>query len=474
MLPATGLGQDQAEFESVRVLVRRLIAERNIPSVAIAAARDGRIVWEEGFGWADQERRVRADPTTMYSLASISKPITGTGLMVLVERGRVDLDRPVGDYLGAGTITAYEGDAAGATVRRIANHTAGLPLHYPFFYDGDAYRRPSLEQAISRYGILVTPPGLAFTYSNLGFGILERVIERVSGLPYDEYMRREVFAPLGLTRMAVFTRAPSGDSVAVRYAAAGRRLPWYDFDHRGASAVYSSARDLARFGMFHLVRTGQDRNRLLTDASLDELHRPTARRFPTVRYGVGWASYEEDDGVRSLGHGGGMPGVATSLRIYPEANAVVVVLLIAAGNAAASDIADAVARRLIPGLPERPRTAPEPPAPGFQPPFDLLGTWTGTLRTWQGELPLRVAVEPGAMRIGLDRAPVAVVAGPRWEDDRLTGRFAGTIPTPDASRTPGEIRFELRLIEGHLSGAMSVLAPDAYALSSYARLERAP
>jgi len=471
-LPGAAAAQDTGDFASVRALVRRLIVERNIPSVAIAAGRDGRIVWEEGFGWADRERRVRADPTTMYSLASISKPITGTGLMVLVQRGRVELDRPVNDYLGVGKITACEGAAAGATVRRVANHTAGLPLHYQFFYEGDAYGRPSMDEAISRYGTLVTPPGVAFTYSNLGYGILERVIERVSGMSYDDYMRRNVFVPLGLGRMAVFTDAPSGDSVAVRYDGRGQPIPWYDFDHRGASAVYASARDLAQFGMFHLARSSGDRSRILSDAALDELHRPTARRFPTVQYGIGWATYDDDDGLRSLGHGGAMPGVATSLRIYPEADAVVVVLANSGGNAVVSEIARAVARALIPSRRDRPRSAPEAPATGFHPPPALLGTWAGALRTWQGTVPLQLVVDRDAVRIQLDRAPEAAVARPRWESDRLTGSIPGTVPTPDASRRPGEIRFELRLIEGHLSGAMSVLAPDAYALSSCARLER--
>ncbi|MBI1791952.1 MAG: beta-lactamase family protein, partial [Acidobacteria bacterium] len=80
-------------FDPIRVSIRKQLVETQVPSLALAVARDGRIVWEEGFGWADREKRVAATEHTLYSLASISKPITATGLMVLVEAGKIDLDK---------------------------------------------------------------------------------------------------------------------------------------------------------------------------------------------------------------------------------------------------------------------------------------------------------------------------------------------------------------------------------------------
>ena len=116
-------------FDSVREFIMQQLTERNIPSIAVAVARDRQIIWEEAFGWADRENRVPATPHTMYSLASISKTITATGLMILKERGRVDLDRPINEYLGEAKIAVRVGAPAEATVRRVANHTAGLPLY---------------------------------------------------------------------------------------------------------------------------------------------------------------------------------------------------------------------------------------------------------------------------------------------------------------------------------------------------------
>jgi CubicO group peptidase (beta-lactamase class C family) len=204
----------------------------------------------------------------MYSLASISKPITATGLMLLVERGKVQLDRPANDYLGRGRITGLAGDAAWATFRRIANHTSGLPLHYMFYYDGAPDLVPSMDEAISRYAITVSPPGSTYEYSNLGFGVLDHIIERMSGMTYADFMRSEVFLPLGMTRSSIHIGAGLEPFAAVRYDAQGRRVPRYDFDHRGASAVYTSAHDLLRFGMFHLKDRMPGMKRILADSTV--------------------------------------------------------------------------------------------------------------------------------------------------------------------------------------------------------------
>ncbi|MEO8451153.1 MAG: serine hydrolase domain-containing protein [Gemmatimonadota bacterium] len=468
----------QDPFDSVRAYVRRMMEERAIPSVAIAAAKGGRILWEEGFGWANKARQIKATAATMYSLASISKPITATGLMVLVERGKIGLDRPAEQYLKGARLTAREGRSADATVRLVANHTAGLPLHYQFFYSGALPARPSMNETIRRYGILVAPPGAQFTYSNLGFGIIDQIVERTSGLPFETFMRREVFQPLGLPRTAIVTAPIAGDTVAERYDGSGAPITWYDFDHRGASAVYSSAHDLARFGMFHLGDR-LDGRAVLSPASLAEMHRPTVHRSETVGYGVGWQTFEDDNGAVSLGHSGGMPGVATILRIYPEADAVVVVLLNAGANDVAGRIAARVAAAMLPPqfgetLRQREGRGPDPAPDSFRPNGELVGEWNGTVRTWNGTVPLKLIIDAeGAARATLGDRPSAPVGGLRWQGGRLTGNLTGRLSTPDASRDTTAV-FDVRLHESRLSGSVSSTLPNAHALSSYVMLVRRP
>jgi CubicO group peptidase (beta-lactamase class C family) len=81
------------QFEGIRDFIRSRLTTDQVPSISVAVARDGRVLWEEGFGWADREKRVAANEHTMYSLASITKPFTATALMTLVEQKRIDLDR---------------------------------------------------------------------------------------------------------------------------------------------------------------------------------------------------------------------------------------------------------------------------------------------------------------------------------------------------------------------------------------------
>ncbi len=461
-------------LDSVRAMVKQTMAERGIPSVAIAVGVGGRIVWEEAFGWADVARKIPAAPTTMYSLASISKPITATGLMIQVARQKVALDRPVNDYLADAPVTAFEGNVQAATVRRVANHTAGLPLHYRFFYHDRPVPRPTMDEAIRRYGVLVAPPGAQFTYSNLGYGILERIIERTSGVDFAAFMRRDVFEPLGLGRMAIVTAPIAGDTVAERYDGQGRPISWYDFDHRGASAVYASARDLARFGLFHLGhRIGAP---ILPPAALDTMHRATARRAETVGYGIGWQTFEDDYGYRSHGHSGGMPGVATVLRIYPEADLVVVVLTNAAVNDAASRIAAEAAAAFLPRFKARLAEATARPAgpttpPGFEPAAELLGEWAGSITTWNGPVPIRLSIGPDSIQAAIGGAASVGATNPRWQGGRLTATVPGTLPTPDQSG-PGSLTLDLRPADSRLTGSISALAPNIHALSSYLRLER--
>src|SRR5262249_2287361 len=103
MLAIIGMAQGArcpaGEFDAVRERIRRTLVRDSLPSIAVAVSRDGKVLWEEGFGWADREARIPATEHTMYPLASISKPITATALMILRQRGSLDLDRPINEHL---------------------------------------------------------------------------------------------------------------------------------------------------------------------------------------------------------------------------------------------------------------------------------------------------------------------------------------------------------------------------------------
>ncbi len=310
-LPLDANGQSTDQFHRVRAAMQRMVDTVGSPSVTVAIAKDGRIVWEQAIGLANRAKQIPATVHTRYALASISKPITATGVMVLAERGLLDIDQPTNRYLGDGKLTGLAADANGATVRRVMSHTAGLPLHSHFFYSDRGYSPPTMDETIRRYGNLVFPPGEIFEYSNLGFGILGHVIERVSGKPYAQFMREDVFLPLGMAHTTVDYPPELDDSVAVRYGSSGRVFPPFTFDHIGASSVFSSAHDLIRFAMFHLKNRLPEQRRILTDATLDRMHQPVS---PSPTSGLGFYVGTDPD---RLAFSGGMPGATTLMVLYP-------------------------------------------------------------------------------------------------------------------------------------------------------------
>jgi CubicO group peptidase (beta-lactamase class C family) len=472
LLPAVGRAQANGDpWASVRDTIREVMTRSNLPSVSVAVARGGKILWEESFGWANREKMIPATPHTMYSLASISKPFTATALMTLVERGQVNLDKPANDYLGTGKLTGLAGDAGGATVRRVLSHTAGLPLHYQFYYANQSYPVVSNDETIARYAILTTAPGEVYEYSNLGYGIIDHIVARTSGMDYADFMRVNVFAPLGMTRTSIGIGPGLEAYVAERYDGRQRPIPFYDFDHRGGSAVYSSAHDLIRFGMFHLKDHLADQRAILRDSTIDAMKRPVA----PAPYALGWI-VDEREGMRLVSHTGGMPGVQTMLGLYPAEDIAFVVLMNAVGNV--PRIAREIERVMVPKFAEiRRRTdRPPPPRTAFVPPNELVGRWNGTVRTWDKTLPFSLTIKAdGDIHVKLADQPEALLTEVRREDGALVGRFAGTIPTSDAARWPHSVLLSLRLKGRTLSGmaaALTTTDPVYYALTSFASLTK--
>jgi CubicO group peptidase (beta-lactamase class C family) len=445
-----------ADYAAIRDGIRRGLTETRTPSIAVAVARNGKIVWEEGFGWADRERLIPATEHTMYSLASISKPMTATAMMTLVGAGKLNLDRPANEYLAAAKLQARIGDASEATLRRIANHSSGLPLHYQFFYRDEPYTPPSSDDTILRYGNLVNPPGAVYQYSNLGYGILGYIVSRASGKSYEDYMREDVFQRLGLTRTAVGLPPQLERYQAVRYGEDGLPIPFYDFDHPGASAIYSSAHDLVRFGMFHLKEHLDDQQAILSDGAIEEMQRPTMRTGPRAGYGIGWGTLDRADGYRVVSHTGGMGGVVTILNLVPSERLAVVVLA-NARTPLVQRIAQQLMAASLPNWKAQPALAPEPGE--FRPSPEWTGEWKGSVYTYQRDIPLAITIRSsGEIVARLGTQFKTLLNDVNWRDGQLTGSMNVTQSFDDANHRPHYLQLSLKLRDGNLNGAASFLS----------------
>jgi CubicO group peptidase (beta-lactamase class C family) len=463
VFPCVSQAQDQ--FDSIRSSIRVRMQERKVPSIAVAVAQGDKILWEQGFGWADRERRIPADENTMYSLASISKPLTATALMTLVSAGKVDLDKPLDDYLGTVKLHARVGKAEDATVRRVANHSAGLPEHFQFFYENEVWRAPSMDETILRFGNLVTMPGERFQYSNLGYGLLDEVIARTSGKSYADYMREEVFLKLGMNRSAVGIDPALRAFEATRYDGEDvTPIVPYTTDHPGASEIYSSAHDMALFGMFSLKQHLAGQAPILSDALLDAMQKPSLFSQPGVGYGVGW-EINTTYGPAVVTHSGGMPGVATWLRLVP-AQKLVIVVLCNEDDRLAHIIADEISQELIPGwkLPEAAKPEPE-----FSPSRELIGKWKGTVETYRSTAPLALDIlESGEIRVQFGSQLPTLLARPSFQDGILRGVFGGTLDIPEAKRRAYTLSLSLKVRDGGMmNGSISARADGTGTIPMY-------
>ena len=265
---------DADQFEPVRELIRKKIAQKEVPSISVAVVRNGAIIWEEGFGWADKEHERAATVNTPYRLGSVSKPITATAIMVARERGLVKLDRPINEYLGGAKLRAAIGDATCATVRRVVQHMAGLPEYSEAYYSDELGELPSLDLTIRRYLVLTKPPGERFVYSNLGYAALGSVLTHVSGKSFDDFLNDELFVPLGMKHSAAPGPHLSTEH-AIGYRPEGEREVDYTRVYAPAADVFASAHDLARFGLFHLKARLADQRQIISDKHLDEMKNDT-------------------------------------------------------------------------------------------------------------------------------------------------------------------------------------------------------
>jgi len=483
-IPAVSDQNTDDPFTEARTLIQETLERQKVPSISVAVAKDGKILWEEGFGWANIEKKIKASPHTMYSLASISKPLTATGLMVLVERGLVDLSRPANDYLADAKIRSFQGNASVATVQRLLHHTAGLGMQWNFFYANKPYRRPDMDESICRFGVCVFPPGETYNYANFGYGIIDYIIERVSQKPYPEFMKDEVFDPLGLSHTAVLTAPGPAELVAKRYKTLKDPLPFYDFDHRGASAVYSSAHDLVRFGMFHLKNHLGGQKAILQDETIDRMQEAVDPSLPESGYKLGWSVYDLF-GFKTVSHGGGMPGVTTNLRILPEKNVALAVL----SNRQNINLRGVIHSILSSFLPEyaeeweKAKTEKSERKPQkFSPPPELIGVWSGEIKTYVKRLPVQMEItQKGKVWFRVigekyrNKMGLSTIDPPRFAEGHLIATFNIKILEEEFDRSPAFLLLNLipQNDSTALAGYAAAQAYDGeFCLPSYVRLTK--
>ena len=278
------------------------------PGLALVVIRNGQVVHRRGFGELDQTQPV--------IIGSLSKAITATAVMQLVDDGKIELDAPMQRYLGG--LRFSDPAVASVSVRHLLNQTSGIPLEAPRAEEHDATLAEHVDAL--REVRLVAVPGERHIYSSPNYQILGRIVELSSGLSFNEFVQQRIFAPLGMT---------SSYGVAPPNLAPGRNLWWgvagpsfYRFEagRLPTASIITSADDLSRFALSHLGVGPQ----ILTPASLALTHRGAAEESG-FSYAMGWRQGTTAD-VPSLWHGGAVPSYRGATVLLPESQSAVIVL----------------------------------------------------------------------------------------------------------------------------------------------------
>jgi CubicO group peptidase (beta-lactamase class C family) len=370
------------QFETLSEAARESLERLGVPGAAIAVEHEG-AAEAAGFGVTSVEDPLDVDASTLFQIGSITKTVTGTLAMHLVERGDLDLDEPVRRYLPELRL-ADDDVAAEVTMRHLLTHTGG--------WFGDHFADPSrgddaLERIVSEVGELpqMTPLGQIWSYCNSGFYIAGRVLEVLTGKPYEAAARELVLEPLGMTSSFFFP-----EEVMSRRFAVGHRdedeqtvvaRPWALA--RAASAaggITSNVGDLLRYARFHL---GREPGPLGAD-SIARMREPQAETDePGRKVALTWF-VREVDGIGLAGHDGGTNGQMARLVVAPEAGFALAVLTnhSPAGNALMRELSR-LALRLYLGVDER---DPEP----IEVAPDELAAYAGVYANLWAEIELRV------------------------------------------------------------------------------------
>ena len=326
--PTQGAASDALALEAfVDGVIESARVQHRIPGVAVSVVQDGQPLFSKGYGYADLEASTQVDPdNSLFRIGSVSKTFVWTAAMILVDRGALDLDVDVNDYLKGVAIPNTFDEPI--TMAHLMAHRAGFDetmtiIMYP---DGEVYDFAEvLQESMPE---LVFPPGERTSYSNWGTALATKVIEDISGQPFETFLTEEILNPLGMDGVSLYGRRADppeiGRNVSLGYEMLGGGVGVYDTPHMGpfwsVGAMGVSAADIAKWSLFHLNRGELDGVRLLSEDAYARMRdRAFDDRPNSADMANGFMEFIYKD-LLFYGHGGSTGDFLTNWMLVPEKN----------------------------------------------------------------------------------------------------------------------------------------------------------
>ena len=314
--------------------------EKHAPGLVWGIVLDGQLLHTGAVGFANLEKKIPADARSAFRIASMTKSFTAVAILKLRDAGKLSLEDPVEKHLAEfRSIKPLTADAPKITLRQLLGMAAGFPEDNPWGDRQLGVTDAQFGEFLSNGIAFSNSPGVAFEYSNLGFALLGRVVSRISGIPYQHYIIREILLPLGMKDTHwEFADVPP-DRLALGYRWEHNAWKVEPLERDGAygamGGLITTAEDFTRYVAFHLsawpprddADTGPVRR-----STVREMHTPTqptgvnatAKNLagepnPAANgYGFGLSSSIDSQGVAYSRHSGGLPGFGSEYRFFPE------------------------------------------------------------------------------------------------------------------------------------------------------------
>ncbi|MDQ4074880.1 MAG: beta-lactamase family protein, partial [Chloroflexota bacterium] len=424
-------------------------------SGSVLIARDGEVVLEEGYGYADQQREVPATAETVFSTGSVTKQFTAAAILKLEMDGKLSVEDPITEYL-----EDVPPDKQAITLHQLLTHSSGLAPFGNFFGDYEAWE--SRDESIARFlgEPLLFEPGTGYEYSNAGYSILAAIIEMVSGQSYEAYLREKLFLPAGMmqtgyrlpdwehSQLAHFPEVPRGLNPEGFDTPLDVPFPfWLDL---GNGEILSTVGDLFKW------KEALKNHTVLDEEATEKLFQPhVSENLPGIEsyYGYGWVISTSPSGTRHIWHNGGTTGgMSAEFHWYPDDELVLIVLSNALLDGPTDGAARLVYDRLQALLFDEPLVMPPAaaaPIPSSEELARLAGTYetenvaSFTLLLQEGGGPIAEAQDAAALRL-------------------LVGNVSGDGEEGASTLSGAEIRSVVEgLAQGEVDAYVDLLPPGA-------------
>jgi CubicO group peptidase (beta-lactamase class C family) len=445
--PADGSAAPTASAiaNAVDPVIRAGMSEEGIPGAAFVFVHGDRVIYAQGYGMSDAERRVPVHVEhTIWPIASVTKLFTGVAALQLVDSGDLALDEDINRRLRQVAVPAQ--GYAPITLAHLLEHTSGLDELPGRQFDPDKGPRPPLGKFLDGRLVRYRAPGLYTAYSSYGIALVGVAIEDVSGLAYEEFVRRRILEPCGMESARIMQRRGDERGVATPYEMEdGRAAPvpheWYVT--APTSSLVASASDMARFAMLHLADGRCGDEQVLSARLARAMRTQQATIHPAV---PGWGysfQLDVDNGRQLAEHGGDIAGFSSLLTLIPAERSAFFIVNHGQGNDLRFRVKSALLDALYPGPKARAVPKADParapglreyagryrssfachtcPGAGPEQDFELTARDNGVLELWGQEwVPIERDLfvrSDGERLLGFGRdsgGRIAIVSGGSW------------------------------------------------------------